>query len=47
MKEEFTSSAQEYRDVCYMLLGYKVDRTGHKNYRLVHYIVTIGTIAEI
>ncbi|XP_048483507.1 mitotic spindle assembly checkpoint protein MAD1 [Plutella xylostella] len=34
MKEEFTSSAQEYRDVCYMLLGYKIDRTGHKNYRL-------------
>lgn len=33
MKEEFTSSAQEYRDVCYMLLGYKIDRTGHKNYR--------------
>ncbi|CAG9564077.1 unnamed protein product [Danaus chrysippus] len=34
MKEEFTSSAQEYRDVCYMLLGYKIDRTGHKNYRI-------------
>ncbi|XP_063385947.1 mitotic spindle assembly checkpoint protein MAD1 [Cydia fagiglandana] len=34
MKEEFMSSAQEYRDVCYMLLGYKVDRTGHKNYRI-------------
>ncbi|KAL4714996.1 hypothetical protein ACJJTC_003147 [Scirpophaga incertulas] len=34
MKEEFTSSAQEYRDVCYMLLGYKLDRTGHKNYRI-------------
>lgn len=34
MKEEFTSSAQEYRDVCYMLFGYKLDRTGHKNYRL-------------
>ncbi|XP_050550783.1 mitotic spindle assembly checkpoint protein MAD1 [Spodoptera frugiperda] len=34
LKEEFTSSAQEYRDVCYMLLGYKIDRTGHKNYRI-------------
>ncbi|XP_050674720.1 mitotic spindle assembly checkpoint protein MAD1 [Leptidea sinapis] len=34
MKEEFTSSAQEYRDVCYMLFGYKLDRTGHKNYRV-------------
>ncbi|XP_045523077.1 mitotic spindle assembly checkpoint protein MAD1 [Pieris brassicae] len=34
MKEEFTASAQEYRDVCYMLLGYKIDRTGHKNYRI-------------
>ncbi|XP_045777469.1 mitotic spindle assembly checkpoint protein MAD1-like [Maniola jurtina] len=34
MKEEFTSSAQEYRDVCYMLLGYKIDRIGHKNYRI-------------
>ncbi|CAH2042310.1 unnamed protein product, partial [Iphiclides podalirius] len=34
MKEEFTSSAQEYRDVVYMLLGYKIDRTGHKNYRI-------------
>ncbi|XP_072942423.1 mitotic spindle assembly checkpoint protein MAD1-like [Epargyreus clarus] len=34
MKEEFMSSAQEYRDVCYMLLGYKIDRTGHKNYRI-------------
>lgn len=34
MKEEFTCSAQEYRDVCYMLLGYKIDRTGHKNYRI-------------
>ncbi|KAJ8717193.1 hypothetical protein PYW08_005592 [Mythimna loreyi] len=34
LKEEFTSSAQEYRNVCYMLLGYKIDRTGHKNYRI-------------
>ncbi|XP_053614336.1 mitotic spindle assembly checkpoint protein MAD1 [Plodia interpunctella] len=34
MKEEFTSSAQEYRNVVYMLLGYKIDRTGHKNYRI-------------
>ncbi|XP_041985078.1 mitotic spindle assembly checkpoint protein MAD1 [Aricia agestis] len=34
MKEQFASSAQEYRDVCYMLLGYKIDRTGHKNYRI-------------
>ncbi|XP_068620125.1 mitotic spindle assembly checkpoint protein MAD1 isoform X2 [Battus philenor] len=34
MKEEFTLSAQEYRDVVYMLLGYKIDRTGHKNYRI-------------
>ncbi|CAK1552907.1 unnamed protein product [Leptosia nina] len=36
MKEEFTASAQEYRDVCYMLLGYKIDRTVHKNYRITN-----------
>lgn len=43
MKEEFTASAQEYRDVCYMLLGYKIDRTGHKNYRyfLNHEVKTV------
>ncbi|KAM3963283.1 mitotic arrest-deficient 1 [Aphomia sociella] len=34
MKEEYTSCAQEYKDVVYMLLGYKIDRTGHNNYRI-------------
>lgn len=34
MKEEFTTASQEYRDVVYMLLGYKIDRTGHNNYKL-------------
>lgn len=33
MKEEFTTASQEYRDVVYMLLGYKIDRTGHNNYK--------------
>ncbi|XP_075981185.1 mitotic spindle assembly checkpoint protein MAD1-like [Anticarsia gemmatalis] len=34
MKEEFTTASQEYRDVVYMLLGYKIDRTGLNNYKL-------------
>ncbi|XP_077293998.1 mitotic spindle assembly checkpoint protein MAD1-like [Arctopsyche grandis] len=34
MKEVYTTSFQEYRDVCYMLFGYKMDRTSVNNYRL-------------
>lgn len=34
LKEYFKSSSNEFREVCYMLLGYKIDRVNSKLYRL-------------
>jgi mitotic spindle assembly checkpoint protein MAD1 len=34
MQETFKSTSQEFRDVCYMLLGYRIDRIKPKLYRL-------------
>ncbi|XP_047003539.1 mitotic spindle assembly checkpoint protein MAD1 [Schistocerca americana] len=34
MKEAFTSSGQEFREACYVLLGYKIDRIQQNHYRL-------------
>lgn len=34
MKEYFKSSLQEFRDVAYMLLGYKIDRNAKAMYKL-------------
>lgn len=36
MKECFKAATKEFRDVCYMLLGYRIDRIGaNSNYRWV------------
>ncbi|XP_021932555.1 mitotic spindle assembly checkpoint protein MAD1 isoform X2 [Zootermopsis nevadensis] len=34
LKEAFKTTSQEYREVCYMLLGYKIDRIKSSLYRL-------------
>ncbi|XP_020799254.1 mitotic spindle assembly checkpoint protein MAD1 [Drosophila serrata] len=35
MKDCFKAASKEYRDVCYMLLGYRIDRIGaNSNYRI-------------
>lgn len=34
MKEVFKKASQEFREVVYMLFGYRVDRVGNSNYRL-------------
>ncbi|KAH8290169.1 hypothetical protein KR054_000741 [Drosophila jambulina] len=35
MKDYFKAASQEFRDVCYMLLGYRIDRIGaNSNYRI-------------
>jgi Mitotic checkpoint protein. len=34
MQEAFRSTSQEFRDVCYVLLGYRIDRIKPKLYRL-------------
>jgi mitotic spindle assembly checkpoint protein MAD1 len=34
MHETFKSMSQEFREVCYMLLGYRIDRVKPKLYRL-------------
>jgi mitotic spindle assembly checkpoint protein MAD1 len=34
MHEAFRITSQEFRDVCYMLLGYRIDRLKPKLYRL-------------
>ncbi|KAH8373614.1 hypothetical protein KR200_008937 [Drosophila serrata] len=37
MKDCFKAASKEYRDVCYMLLGYRIDRIGaNSNYRWVN-----------
>jgi mitotic spindle assembly checkpoint protein MAD1 len=33
LKEIYKAASQEFREVCYMLFGYKVDRIGNTNYR--------------
>jgi len=38
MKDCFKAAREEFRDVCYMLLGYRIDRIGaNSNYRWVSY----------
>ncbi|XP_059615553.1 mitotic spindle assembly checkpoint protein MAD1 [Phlebotomus argentipes] len=34
LKEAYKVANQEFREVCYMLFGYRVDRTGSTNYRI-------------
>jgi mitotic spindle assembly checkpoint protein MAD1 len=34
LKEAFKTTSQEYREVCYMLLGYKIDLIKSNLYRL-------------
>uniref|UniRef100_A0A6B2EB90 Putative mitotic checkpoint protein mad1 n=1 Tax=Phlebotomus kandelakii TaxID=1109342 RepID=A0A6B2EB90_9DIPT len=34
LKEVYKAASQEFREVCYMLFGYRVDRTGNTNYRI-------------
>uniref|UniRef100_A0A1B0DME3 Uncharacterized protein n=2 Tax=Phlebotomus papatasi TaxID=29031 RepID=A0A1B0DME3_PHLPP len=34
LKEVYKAASQEFREVCYMLFGYRVDRTGSTNYRI-------------
>jgi mitotic spindle assembly checkpoint protein MAD1 len=34
MHEAFRITSREFRDVCYMLLGYRIDRVKPKLYRL-------------
>lgn len=34
IKEIYKSASNEFRDVCYMLFGYRVDRVGNTNYRI-------------
>lgn len=32
--EAFRKTSQEFREVCYMLLGYQIDMPGDKKYKL-------------
>nr|CAD7439264.1 unnamed protein product [Timema bartmani] len=34
LKEAFKTTSQEYREACYMLLGYRIDRVHHNQYKL-------------
>lgn len=34
LKEVYKAASQEFRDVCYMLFGFRVDRVGNANYRI-------------
>lgn len=34
LKEIYKSASNEFREVCYMLFGYRVDRVGNTNYRI-------------
>ncbi|XP_055380040.1 mitotic spindle assembly checkpoint protein MAD1 [Condylostylus longicornis] len=34
MKEVYKSANLEFREVCYMLFGYRIDRVGNSNYRI-------------
>ncbi|XP_062533666.1 mitotic spindle assembly checkpoint protein MAD1-like [Armigeres subalbatus] len=34
IKEIYKSASNEFREVCYMLFGYRVDRVGNTNYRI-------------
>lgn len=34
IKEVYKSASQEFREVVYMLFGYRIDRIGNKNYRI-------------
>lgn len=34
LKEIYKAASQEFREVCYMLFGYRVDRIGNMNYRV-------------
>lgn len=37
MKDCFKAASKEFRDVCYMLLGYRIDRVGaNSHYRWVY-----------
>jgi mitotic spindle assembly checkpoint protein MAD1 len=40
LKEIYKAASQEFREVCYMLFGYRVDRIGNTNYRLVQWFCT-------
>lgn len=33
MKELYKNASLEFREVCYMLFGYRIDRVGNTNYR--------------
>lgn len=33
LKEVYKQASLEFRDVCYMLFGYRIDRISNRNYR--------------